>query len=96
MEGNEKRRGAGCEVLISNSYPFLSITKKYGIEYSDVLVVADCLTRLDKGQPVHYDYARITNDMIALALDGQIMVDIIDAIVFQSAVRAGRVAFPRG
>lgn len=66
---------------ISTSYPYLSIAKKHGVDYGDVLAIADSLNRSR------------THDTIVYS---EFHADLIEAHNHFIGIREGRIPFPGG
>lgn len=73
---------------ISKSYPFLSISKKYNIEYGDVLKVAEVYRLGDKRG------ARIIETRLATPNGERLLGDIKGAVSHFKSVQSGVAPFP--
>ncbi len=71
---------------ISKSYPYLSIAKKHGVDYSTVLALADFATHGRGAGFYECDDSHLITDAV--------LEDINDAARYFKGIRDGRIPFP--
>lgn len=71
--------------ILKSGYPFLRIAQKYGVDYSDVLAVADSIQhgRENKGRPIQ-------DHLFPAAM----FDDIFEACSHFLGIQKGRIPFP--
>lgn len=73
--------------MISNSYPYLSISKKHDVDYGRVLAAAHVLTH--GSQDAVRDLLNATSDS-----ETGILVDIQEAVLHYKGIQSGVIPFP--